>query len=136
MCIACLTDTTCDYCQPKSPANCLFCTSGYYLRRNGITCKLCSLAQTGCALCLSASMCTFASDGYYLQVRSSGSYTGNVRACKASCSTCSDSNTCITCANNYNKIGTTCVYYQNINTKITLAPASGSSSWFNSQNSD
>jgi hypothetical protein len=57
-------------------------------------------------------VCTAAIDGYYLEQDNSNKYTGKVKACKSTCATCSQYGTCDTCQTNYNKVGTSCVYYQ------------------------
>lgn len=135
-CLPCGTDRTCDYCDPTSPSSCLFCAAGYFLRKNGATCVSCSSEQTGCTLCLSAKQCVTAADGYYLEVDVYNKYTGTVKACKTGCTICNGLDSCSICQSDYTKIGTSCIYNKNVQTKLTLASAKGSDVWFNDNNTD
>ena len=63
-------------------------------------------------------------------------FTGTVKACKSGCETCNTADSCLTCATDYNKIGTTCLYNKNVQAKLTLGTASGSSMWFSPNNTD
>jgi hypothetical protein len=136
-CLACLTDSsTCDYCQPSSPSKCLYCSAGYYLRRNDVSCKSCASAQEGCELCESAQMCIRPNDGFYLETNIFNQYTGKVKACKTTCSICTAFDSCNTCNSGYNKVGTGCFYSKYVSAKMTLISAPGSDAWFNSNNTD
>lgn len=135
-CLPCQTGSECYNCDPKSPAKCLKCVSGYYLKKSTEVCTACSVISSGCTECLSSKICTNSANGYYLVTDAFGDYTGGIKSCKKVCATCSDGSSCDTCATDYTKVGTTCIYYRNIAAKWTLGSAAGSSTWLNDNNSN
>lgn len=127
-CFSCQTGSTCLYCQVTDPKKCVTCKNTYYVN-SAKSCSLCSSSLTGCSECYSGSYCTVATDGYYVVRDVTGRSLGEVGKCQSSCLTCSNSQSCNICQTGYNKVGTRCIYNQNVQGIFVLQSGAGTS-WF------
>ena len=124
-CVNCTASSNCARCNVTNPAQCYSCLAGWYL--NNTVCAACS---TGCAVCLSARMCTMCSAGYVpVQVGSLGTTTVTAAfyklvsctPCTDNCATCIGStSTCTSCVGGFTFKGGVCVSNFNFVISTTL----------------
>ena len=125
-CSQCSAGSNCQRCSPSDLSSCTSCYEGAYLNNSQ-----CTSCPTGCASCLSSSLCLSCQDGYVavglpqlisinnLPVDSVGPVTCS--ACESPCATCyNDPRTCLSCVSGYIYLLNRCVSDYNYGVEMYL----------------